>query len=168
MKHKYFYSYDGISLIPMEWKESKEYRLLRNKPENRAGFIYTGEISLKEQEMWYREYLNRKGDYMFAVYDEACMFLGGCGIYNVAETAKTAEFGRILIDKKMSGGGYGYRTVMAAVNIAGKYLGINELVLHVKKTNIPAIKIYKKAGFVIDMHDRKDVLKMIRRIPKVW
>lgn len=164
MKHTYSGSYGSIRLIPMSLEQSQEYRQMRNKPENRDYFINTGEISQEEQAAWYREYVNRPGDYLFAVCHKSVYFIGGCGIYHVNETYREAEFGRILIDKRWSGKGCGYRTVMAACGIAEMNLKLKRLVLHVREENIPAFKIYKKAGFAVIGNSRKGILEMEKKL----
>lgn len=148
MDHAYRISIDDVIICPMTWEDSEKYRVMRNEPGSRESFFQAVEISFEQQKQWYGKYLGREGEYMFSIWSAEC-FVGGCGIYNLNEKEKSAEFGRILIGMKYRRRGVGAKATKAAVNVARNCLGLKRLVLYVKGNNVPAINIYLNAGFKI-------------------
>ena len=148
MKHNLCAANGEILLMPMSHNDSEQYRLLRNREENRIWFGSQSIISNEQNELWYAKYINRENDYMFSVLKKANgAFLGGCAIYDIVEETGVAEFGRIIIRNDMRKSGYGFSTVMAALDIA-RELELTEVILEVKANNTAALTTYERAGFV--------------------
>lgn len=149
MKHQYSASVGRIKIIPLSESDSQRYRQIRNREENRKKFIYSEMISEESQTEWYAKYEQLAGDYMFAVYSDS-QFLGGNAVYNMEEKTRTAEYGRLLIDKTAcSEGGRGYEATIAALHIAFLDMKLKKIHLEVYIDNIPAYKIYLKSGFKV-------------------
>jgi len=87
---------------------------------------------------------------MFSIISSNGEFIGGCGLYHIDTTDRTAEFGRIVIDGRLRGREIGSASVKCAIEIARNDIGLRKLYLEVKENNIPAIKAYRKTGFEID------------------
>lgn len=146
MNHDYTSFFQDVQLIPMTLEDSERYRVLRNDPKVRDCFEYKNEISQEEQKNWYMNYLNHPDEIMLSVYSND-VFLGGNSLYRIDDIEKTAEYGRIVIDKRFSGNGYGYKATMAMIALAKEQLGLKEITLEVYKDNISANVSYRKAGF---------------------
>lgn len=157
MNHIYRASIGDINICPMTWEDNEKYRVLRNAPNNRKYFFQSMEISIEQQKKWYQEYLCREGEYMFSIRRKGGHFIGACGIYNVNNKKKSAEFGRILIDPRYRKRGAGVKATRAALNVAQNCLGLKRLTLHVKENNVVAIGTYKRAGFEIFAKDDETV-----------
>lgn len=150
MDHNLHITWSGVSLKPLSYEDSQKYRQLRNRDENRKCFIFSGIISQEEQKEWYEAYLHHDDDYMFSVYDKQGQFLGGAALYHIDEVDRTAEFGRLLIDKKAAGQtGVGYLVLQACCLLAEKEFNLHTLHLDVQSDNIAAYKTYLKAGFIL-------------------
>lgn len=77
------------------------------------------------------------------------VLLGCNSLYQIDNINRTAEYGRIIVDKQFSGRCYGYKMTMAALRIAKERLGLDSVRLSVYKDNFSAITVYKRAGFLI-------------------
>lgn len=157
--------FENIQLKPLSKDDSEKYRLLRNIPENRKNFEYSGIITQKEQIEWYSRYLDDNEDLMFSIYLDNGSFAGCNSIYKIDYEAKTAEYGRIIIDNRYSGNGYGYKATVAAMMIAKYQLNLENVYLDVYRDNISALSSYRKAGFIIESifkdKDQRDMLRMV-------
>ncbi|MBR4235532.1 MAG: GNAT family N-acetyltransferase [Clostridia bacterium] len=145
MDHNYSIRYADICLVPFTEAYSEQYRQLRNDPDVNRCFVFHGSISKEQQKQWFREYLNKPQEIMFAILDKNGQFIGGNSIYDIGNGS--AEYGRLIINKQFSGNHYGFKATCAAMEIA-RSININNLRLKVYLNNAAAIKIYKTAGFI--------------------
>ena len=102
MKHNYSYQSDKLLLRPLEEQDIEQLRLLRNRPENRTWFFYSGEISAEAQRAWYQRYLSKENDFMFAAAlpSDPTGFVGAGAIYDYRSQDDSFEIGRLLIDSR--------------------------------------------------------------------
>lgn len=118
------------------WLNDKEIRDLTMTPR----------FSKKEQQEFYLSLDDRK-DYLIygiKIKDKA---VGACGLKNV--TSKMAEYWGYIGEKEYWGKGYGVKIINEMINIALQKR-LSFIYLKVINTNIRAIKLYLKMGFVID------------------
>jgi len=137
-------------------------RAWRNHPQSREGFHSTAPIEPEQHLAWYRAYLERDDDFMF-VMEVAGRPAAQAGLYDIA--GGSAEFGRLLVDPAARGEGLSHRVVALCLLVADQTLGLDELHLEVKRANARAIRVYERAGFVLDADaaGRDDSLVMRRR-----
>ena len=147
MEHTFENEYMGVRLKPFDLACSEKYRILRNRPGIRKWFAFKGKITCGQQAKWYAEYLENPNDVMFSAFDSLGNFIGGNSVYHIDFDRGIAEYGRLGIDTKFSGNGYGCKATFAAAMVAKKDLGLNRLILEVYQDNIPAIKAYSVVGF---------------------
>lgn len=168
MIHSFSRDYAHIRIRPMDFGDSELYRQIRNSEDKRIWFESSNKISADAQEKWFRQYLNREGDYMFSVYTSDDKFVGGASIYHVDIEKGTAEFGRLLLDNSVCGQGLGKEVVAAVCSIAKRELKLQELQLEVYSHNISAYKTYLHSGFVAvgvtADADGAEMLKMVRKL----
>lgn len=134
----------------MSKEYSECYRQLRNQDENRFYFFQSAIIGREQQEKWYESYLAKRDQYMFAIIENSNgNFIGGLGLYDiVSEPARTAEAGRILVDKKQyAGKGYGAQALKLLAQIAKSNLELVNLYAYILETNIASRKTFEKAGY---------------------
>ena len=154
MEHILQVKYKRVFLRPLETRDLEPLRELRNK--NRAYFNDSRYISPEQQDTWYQQYLKRENDIMFAVELAANLgpFIGAVAIYNIDKIKKTAESGRIMIDKDLATSkGIGAETVFAVGLVAFRDLGLCELTCQILKSNIPSRKMHEKVGYKIVRED---------------
>lgn len=147
MEHTFENEYMGIRLRPLDLICSEKYRILRNTPNIGNWFAFKDKITYGQQVKWYKAYLANPNDVMFSVFDSYGNFIGGNSVYNIDFVDGTAEYGRLVIDPRFSGNGYGCKATVAAAMVAKKDLGLHKLVLEVYQDNIPAVKTYSSVGF---------------------
>lgn len=146
MRHTLRGAHGTVDLYPLEKEDIEFVRILRNR--NRDRFLYSQEISADAQQKWYADYLEKPGDYMFTVWLHGRR-VGAVAIYQVDLQAKSAEFGRLMIDREAAGvRGLGVDTTLAACKIACGQLGLHTITLEVYEDNEAAKVTYQRAGFV--------------------
>lgn len=163
MDHAYESQYGRVLISPLSQADAERMRILRNQ--NSSRFLDSRTISKEQQKIWYEAYLKNQQDYMFSVYlMQSKQWIGAVSIYNVDTLSRTAEFGRLILDKSnIAQRGLGVDATMAAYQFAFDRLQIQKLYLCVQKDNIAAIRTYEKAGFYI-VEELRDVLHM-EKIP---
>ena len=147
MNHDYTMKYDRVELRPLTYEDAENMRILRNS--NRDRFVTSAEISREAQRAWFEKYLKKNGDCMFSVYHiKTGKWIGAVGIYDINEEAGTAEFGRLLVDKTVTGeSGLGTDTTICACSIAFSHIKVKKVLLEVYEDNIPAVRTYLRSGF---------------------
>ena len=130
----------------MTMQDSESYRILRNKPEIRKWFYSNSVISADEQRLWFENYLHKDNEIMFSIIYRN-FFAGGGGIYHIDSIQKSAEIGRIVVDKTVAvERGVGKNAILAASQLAFQ-LGIKTLYANIYADNIASQKAFKGAGF---------------------
>lgn len=149
----------------MEEETSEKYRLLRNREDNRKYFFSKEEITSEQQKVWFESYLKKSDQYMFSVHlSETGEFIGGLGFYALDDINHSAEFGRIIIDrKKVSGKGFGSKAIAAVTNIAFNELDIIEAYAYIYSNNIASMRSFKNAGYSIDKdNSNESIVKVVK------
>ena len=129
-------------------------------PEVRAGIQLFMPLSLDEEEQWYEAMLKRdpiehtlsidvhKGD--------EWIHIGGCGLMDFEPHSRRMELGITIGEKSAWDQGLGTDTVRTLLRHAFDTLNLNRVVLRVFETNLRAIQVYKKIGFVEEGRLRQD------------
>jgi RimJ/RimL family protein N-acetyltransferase len=141
--------YKRVRLRPLAAADIEPLRLLRNR--EREWFKDSQVITAAQQQQWFASYLDKPGDYMFAVEfaHAPYLFIGAVALYDVDEAAGEAEFGRIIIDSEAVGGvrGLGVDTTQCVCAIGFEQLDLRRIHLEVLAGNERAIRTYERAGF---------------------
>ena len=148
MKHSYSISYKNVELKPISESELENLRKWRNAPENTKYLRQIPYITSEMQLKWYESYLANNDEMTFAICETEQLgrVVGSLSLYEFSDNS--AEFGKILIgDAEAHGRSVGYHATVAALKIAFLSLKLEKIRLHVFADNIPAVKVYQKAGF---------------------
>lgn len=159
MRHSYQLPYRRIFLRPLEQQDIEALRILRNK--NRRYFHTSKYITPEQQRKWFAQYLTKENDIMFVIelLSDPGKFMGAIALYNINKKAKTAEFGRVLVDKTaVLGKGIGTEAVIAVCRIAFESLGLEKVTAEVLKNNHPASKTYANAGCTVIGENAKNYI----------
>ena len=134
-------------MSPLENDTSEEYRLLRNREDNRKFFFSNKEITAESQNKWFEKYLLDKNQIMFAIYEKASsVFVGGICIYDI--DGSKAEVGRIIIDRQKVGGkGYGAEAIKLINAFAKSELRLKMTYANIYSTNIASIRSFENGGY---------------------
>lgn len=167
MKHNFQYEYGRVVLCPLEEKDIEELRILRNS--KRDCFLTQDIISAEAQKQWYSRYLQEENDFMFRIAkkENDIEFIGAIALYDINFTSKSAEFGRLIIDKqKCLEKGLGTEAVKAVTYFGFNVLKLDKIRAEVLKNNTPAIISYERAGYSIIDNSNKSVIFMEIDNPK--
>lgn len=144
MEHSYEIAYENILLQPLREHEALRMRILRNRMKH--CFLTQNEISEEQQLVWYRSYLTKENDYMFAVCYSDRTFLGAIALYDIKDSA--AEIGRVIIDKEQfPEKGLGRKAVYAACRIGFSQLKLQRIYANVLPDNIASLTVFRRLGF---------------------
>lgn len=150
MLHSYTFQHNSVVLRPLEEKDIEELRVLRNK--NQEFFLNSLQITPEQQKGWFRHYLEKDDDVMFAVElaEKPGEFIGAIAIYNIDRNTGTAECGRTVIDKEKAPiKGIGTEVTASVCHVAFSQMGIRKIVGEILKSNERIMKVDKRAGFVV-------------------
>lgn len=95
-------------------------------------------------------------------------FIGQCGLLHVNETARTAELGIGIGDKRYWGRGYGREAVNLLLEYAFRYRNYRRVWLWVHGDNERAIRSYIACGFVEEGRLREHVFSNGRYVDAVY
>jgi len=165
MDHRYEMINDNLLLRPLKYNDIEPLRLLRN--EQRFYFSDNNLISKQQQEEWFKAYLAKDDDIMFAIttIDKPEAFCGAIALYHIDYKSKMAEFGRVVIDKTLlAEKGTGTKAIKTVCRFGFETLHLNIIKAVVLKSNLRAIKAEINAGFQI-IGEKDDVynIEMTKR-----
>lgn len=95
-------------------------------------------------------------------------FIGQCGLMHINETARTAELGIGIGDKRYWGRGYGREAVNVLLEYAFRYRNLRRVWLWVHADNERAIRSYVACGFVEEGRLREHVFSNGRYLDAVY
>lgn len=150
MKHNLGAEYLDVRLRPLIKEDIEKLRIWRNDTSKTQFLRKIGEITPEMQERWFEAYLGNQDEIVFAIEETVDLkrVVGSVALYNF--TDKTAEVGKIQIgDAEANGRGIGRKSLVMAMWIAFKKLGIEKIVGSVHQDNIAAHKNDMKIGFKI-------------------
>ena len=146
MLHSLSGEYNRVILKPFTVADCEKMRNLRNR--NRKWFVYSKEICMEDQKVWFEEYQRSSNNVMFSVFHKKSgLWIGAVSLYNIY--AQQAEFGRLLIDKDVvNEKKLGLDTTICACQIGFGQLNLLCIKLEVFTNNIAAIRTYENSGFI--------------------
>lgn len=150
MNHSYSAVFDNVELRPLKKEDIEFLRNWRNNSDNAKYLSKLPFITPEMQEKWFESYLLNNDELVFAIIenDKLNRIVGSLSLYNFGEI--NVEFGKFLIgDIEAHGRNIGYNALTAVKKIVFDQLNKKNIKLHVFKDNIPAVKVYIKAGFKI-------------------
>lgn len=165
MDHRYEITNDNLLLRPLKYNDIEPLRLLRN--EQRHFFSNNNLISQQQQEEWFKAYLAKDNDIMFAITtaENPDAFCGAIALYNIDYQSRLAEFGRVIIDKTLlEEKGIGTKAIKTICRFGFDTLLLNKIRAVVLKNNSRAIKAEIKAGFqIVGEHDDVYEIEIVNR-----
>lgn len=159
LEHQFFVEKNHLLLRPLLIDDIESMRLLRNR--NRNYFLFSEQITVEEQNTWYKSYQNKEKDYMFSIFYKQ-FWIGAVAIYDVKDGH--GEFGRLMIDSSREGcKGLGVRVTKMISEIAFLEMNLHVLDLEVYCDNVAAQITYLKAGFLpVGIFSTVDGTKMLQ------
>jgi len=150
MKHNITVEYNHVLLRPLHESDLESLRVWRNDANNSKFLRRLDYISSQIQLKWFEQDNLDVNCYTFAIEETQTLkqLVGSVALYNLEDD--TSEFGRMLIgDTKAHGRGIGFLGTVLLLHVGFTKLGLQRIIAEVHEDNVPALKNYQKAGFVI-------------------
>ncbi|HBX16426.1 MAG: GCN5-related N-acetyltransferase [Candidatus Magasanikbacteria bacterium GW2011_GWC2_41_17] len=125
--------------------------LLRQKP-----------ITLPEEKAWIKKMLRAKDKIIWSIFNENWKLIGNTGLTIDAKN-KAASFGIVIGEKDQWGKGYAGECLKLIGNFVFKKLKYNRLELEVYMKNKRALRVYEKAGFLLEGVKRQKLKNAITK-----
>jgi RimJ/RimL family protein N-acetyltransferase len=123
----------------------------RNDPDNRRHFFSKNKFSLEGQREWHERYLHDPTDMTFVVLARPDIPIGLVALYNIDDTRKMAEFGRLLIgESRYRNQGLAFEACTLCLDIGFGRLDLEEVYLEVYESNRVAVGLYYRLGFTVE------------------
>ncbi|MAB57136.1 MAG: hypothetical protein CL524_06250 [Aequorivita sp.] len=150
----------NILIRPLTIEDAAISYKWRNDPEvwKFTGSRPSREITAEIERDWLKNSLGDKSKTRFAILVDG-EYVGNVQLTDIILN-KTAEFHIFIGDKSFWGKGVAKEATYQILQYAKEGLNLQSVFLDVNKENLPAIKSYKKNGFVI-ANETKDSIKMV-------
>ena len=122
----------------------------RNQDDIRKWFLNTDVILKENHVAWFERYRQLDHDLVFIILakDLDNIPVGQISLYDIDWSAKTAEFGRLMIGEPLAKGkGYAKDATRYLLECGIHSLGLKKISLEVKDDNEIAVAIYRTVGF---------------------
>ena len=150
MRHDFGAEFSDVRLRPLEEKDIEKLRVWRNDTSKTQYLRRIPKITPEMQKKWFEEYLNNPDEIIFAIEEikELRRVVGSVALYNFH--GEIAEIGKIQIgDTEANGRGIGRKSMVMAIWIGIKKMGLKKIIGAVHQDNIAAYKNDVKIGFKI-------------------
>lgn len=118
------------------------------------------EHSIDNLKSYVKEKISKEDCVFLAIIDKKSgMHIGNVKMEPIDYDNRKAEIGIMVGDQNFLGKGYGTEAMRIALNFCFQDLDLERVTLGVIADNIPAIKAYKKVGFVQEGVFREDVIR---------
>jgi RimJ/RimL family protein N-acetyltransferase len=151
---------ERIRLRAVEREDLPRFVEWFHDPEVRAGISLFMPMSLVEEEQWYEGMLKQDPiEHSLSIdvhKDDEWIHVGGCGLFDFEPQSRRMELGIIIGDKSAWDQGFGTDVVRTLLRHAFDTLNLNRVALRVFETNLRAIQVYRKIGFIEEGRLRQD------------
>ncbi len=106
-------------------------------------------MSLQKERAWIKKMLRAKDKIIWSIFNEDNKLIGNTGLTIDAKN-KAASFGIVIGEKDQWGKGYASECLKLIENFVFKKLKYNRLELEVCMKNKRAVRVYEKAGFLLE------------------
>ncbi|MFX1322441.1 MAG: GNAT family N-acetyltransferase [Promethearchaeota archaeon] len=148
-----------VILAPPKREYIDSYLKWINDPEITQYLLIFKPITKEMEEEWFESLKDRENDVLFSILiplnGGSEKLIGNCGIHKIDWKNRVGECGIMIGDKSEQGKGCGTEAMELLITYGFNTLNLNRLQLSVYDFNIPAIKLYKKLGFIEEGRKRK-------------
>ena len=122
----------------------------RNQDFIKKNFIVQATLTVEGHLKWMKENVETGHVVqMIIIENETNDPIGSVYLRDIDYNEKTAEYGIFIGEKRWQGKGYGSEACKMICDYAKEKMGLQKLFLRLKDFNIPALKSYENAGFVL-------------------
>lgn len=126
-----------------------------NDPEVIAGLLINIPMSSWDETKWFEKLADLSPEKRplaidVRLGDDQWLHVGNIGLEMIEWTNRQAEFGIFIGRKEYWNKGIGYKAIELILKHGFETLNLNRIYLKVYETNLPAIHLYKKLGFILE------------------
>lgn len=150
MYHNYSARFGNVLLRPLMTEDIENLRVWRNNMHQTRFLRPVGHITPEMQQKWFEKYLENENEITFAIVETKDLnrMVGSVALYDF--NGDVAEIGKIQIgDPEAGGRGLGRISLVLAMWIGFRKLGLKKIIASVHQENIAAHKNDMKIGFKI-------------------
>ena len=143
--------YDGRQIFfqPLEMADEPLLRRWINHPDNWQTLAWFRPVNeLREREFIEKLYKEPTDVALGIVVRETERLIGVTGLHRIDQVARRASFGIMIGDPEYRGKGYGTEATRLMISYGFRVLNLNRIGLSVYAGNKPAIRAYRRAGFI--------------------
>lgn len=155
---------ENIRLRAIEREDIPRFTEWLNDPEVIAGLFLNVPLSNWDETKWFEKLADRSPEERpLAIEvknkDDQWIHIGNIGLEMFEWTNRQAEFGIFIGKKEYWNKGLGFKAIQLILKHGFETLNLNRIYLKVYETNLPAINLYKKIGFVLEGKLRQSLYK---------
>jgi RimJ/RimL family protein N-acetyltransferase len=140
---------DIVNLRPLELEDAHFLYLGENNPIVREALFMALPIPFIVEEEKIKRYMNSNDSIMLTIIEKTKNVpVGQTGLTRIDYIHRTAIYYLAIVEPAYWSRGLGAETTHLMIKYAFETLNLNRVQLHVCSENAPAIKIYKRVGFV--------------------
>lgn len=108
-------------------------------------------------EQWYESVHTDNSKLILAIHDnDTNNFIGCIGLNNIEWIDRKAEMYIYIGEREYWNRGYGIDSINTMLEYVFNYYNVHKVYLHIREDNLPAINLYKKAGFQVEGKFKND------------
>lgn len=146
--------YKNMRLVPYSSEYDEQTVAWLNDPATSNSFGLSRNINLESHRSWLA---SQENFLMWAILDVQNLHHGNISI-KINPNHASAYLQIYIGDIKSRGKGLGWNSLVCILNYAFDCLKLHRIWLHTNPKNIPAIRLYSKAGFVMEGIERESIL----------
>jgi len=140
-----------------------------NDPEVIAGLLINLPMSNWDETRWFEKLAERPAEERplaldARLPDASWKHIGNVGLHQIEWVNRSAEFGIFIGDKSFWNHGYGTEATLLTLKHGFETINLNRIYLHVFETNLRAVHVYTKIGFVPEGRLRQTLFRNGRYI----
>lgn len=152
-----------IRLRAVEREDVQKFHEWINDPEVTLNLALYLPMSMQDEQNWF-DGLSKRDPHEKPLAIEirkgkAWKLIGNCGVFGIEFKNRNAELGIMIGDKSEWNKGYGAEAMTLLQRHCFETLNLNRVFLRVYEENVPAVRAYEKAGFVLEGRQRQAVYK---------
>jgi RimJ/RimL family protein N-acetyltransferase len=153
-----YFEHDGLKLRPVEEQDLEAIRQLRNDGTTWINLTDPRPLTAADQKTWLDSLNLRSGRFYFVAYDPLHPFIGLVRMDEYDAQNRSLRVGAD-VQPELRGKGFGtaiYRTIL---KYGFDHLNLHRIWLAVLESNIRAIRLYEKQGFLLEGRLREAVFR---------
>jgi RimJ/RimL family protein N-acetyltransferase len=121
-------------------------------------------INCETEETWFQHYLAHRNQQVRLMIWAGAQAIGLVQLTGIHTVHRSAEFSLLIGEAAFRGQGYGHEATRHCLQHAFSDLNLHRLELRVRADNQPALRLYRRVGFVEEGRLRQAIFKQGQRI----